>query len=651
MAPLRTDPWELFLDREMLIDSSHREVKCVDCHTGTVELPHPAKQGEPSCSTSKCHAEQGELYNRSVHAKHDSTNVKGFPHCWTCHGDHGILPPTERKSWTYPLNVLNVCGGCHVQHRHSMFRSPSDLPENGTDLVRCFNESEHGRGALKSGLIVVATCPDCHRAHDIQPSREPTSSVNSRFVPQTCGRCHVGVAEQYTDSIHFTLDEKDTKKKRPVCTDCHHSHSITRAGTPAFAQDIVLECGTCHEDLYATYHESYHGQAFTIGHMRAASCSDCHGAHEIAKLAESGSTTAIESKVAMCAKCHPGSNENFAGYLPHADHRDREKNPLLFYVWMYFVIVISSTFTFFGLHTVLWWMRSLIERYRHGPVDHHGSPNERMFVRFKPIQRFTHALVITSFMGLTITGLPLKFAQEPWALFLSQLLGGGNAAGILHRIFAGVMFSYVLIHLVVVAKWAYTQVTTGQKGWLFGPNSMLPRWKDLFDLIGMFKWFVGLGPVPKFDRFTYWEKFDYMADAFGTVVIGGSGLMLAFPEAVSLFLPGWVFNVAMIIHGYEALLAIAFIFTIHFFNAHLRIEKFPTDTVIFNGQISEHEFREERPLEYERLKKEGRLDELRVERVSPQSLFKTRLLGVVLLLIGITLVVLIIWAGLAGLLR
>ena len=352
----------------------------------------------------------------------------------------------------------------------------------------------------------------------------------------------------------------------------------------------------------------------------------------------------------MCVRCHPGANENFVEYLPHADHRDHERYPLLFYIWLYFMIVISCTFTAFGLHTVLWWIRSLVERRRHGPHPHH-KPGQKTYQRFRPIHRWTHALVITSFMGLTITGIPLFFSTEPWAEFIARLLGGGQSAGILHRIFAVVMFSYVFLHLAHVTKWSLGKLRAGEKGWLFGPESMLPRWKDLGDIIGMVKWFFGRGPVPKFDRFTYWEKFDYLADAFGTVVIGGSGLLLAFPETTSLFLPGWVFNVATIIHGYEALLAIAFIFTIHFFNAHLRIAKFPTDTVIFNGQVTEEELRDERPLEYERLVAENRLDEILVEPTPHRTLVRIKILGVTLLVLGLTLVALIISAGLSGLVR
>ena len=114
----------------------------------------------------------------------------------------------------------------------------------------------------------------------------------------------------------------------------------------------------------------------------------------------------------------------------------------------------------------------------------------------------------------------------------------------------------------------------------------------------MFKWFFGRGPRPQFDRYTYWEKFDYWGVFWGMAIIGGSGLMLWFPTFFSRFLPGWLLNVATIVHGEEALLAVGFIFTIHFFHGHLRPEKFPMDMVIFTGQIPEHELKGERPIEY-----------------------------------------------------
>jgi len=112
---------------------------------------------------------------------------------------------------------------------------------------------------------------------------------------------------------------------------------------------------------------------------------------------------------------------------------------------------------------------------------------------------------------------------------------------------------------------------------------------------------------PEFDRFTYWEKFDYWAVFWGMAIIGSSGFLLWFSSFFGRRVPGWMFNIALVIHSEEALLAVWFIFAIHFFNSHLRPEKFPIDLVIFTGRVSEEELRAERPLEYRRLVESGEL--------------------------------------------
>ena len=85
--------------------------------------------------------------------------------------------------------------------------------------------------------------------------------------------------------------------------------------------------------------------------------------------------------------------------------------------------------------------------------------------------------------------------------------------------------------------------------------------------------------------------------------------MLWFPTFFARFLPGWFVNVATIIHSDEALLATGFIFTIHFFNTHLRPEKFPMDIVIFTGRMTVEELKHDKPAEYEALVASGKLEE------------------------------------------
>ncbi|MBK5295637.1 MAG: cytochrome C, partial [Vicinamibacteria bacterium] len=171
-----------------------------------------------------------------------------------------------------------------------------------------------------------------------------------------------------------------------------------------------------------------------------------------------------------------------------------------------------------------------------------------------------------------------------------------------------------------------------------------PQPRDLAEFVAHVRWFVGRGPRPAFDHFTYWEKFDYWAVFWGMAIIGGSGLMLWFPEVFAKVLPGAVFNVALVVHGEEALLAVGFIFTIHFFNGHFRPEKFPIDTVIFTGSVPEHELREDRPGEYERLTREGRLETFVVPPPTPATVRYGRIVGGLALATGVVLFLLILRA-------
>jgi cytochrome b subunit of formate dehydrogenase len=177
---------------------------------------------------------------------------------------------------------------------------------------------------------------------------------------------------------------------------------------------------------------------------------------------------------------------------------------------------------------------------------------------------------------------------------------------------------------------------------LFSPDSLFFRKKDFEDIRGMGRWFLDMGPMPKFDRWTYWEKFDFLAVFWGMAAIGFSGLILWAPETAAKFLPGWIFNVAIIIHSDEAMLAAGFIFTVHFFNTHFIPTKFPMDTVIFTGRIRKYQFIEEKPLHFERLEKEGRLE--KVEAESPDILTNmfSSMFGLFAVLVGLLAVFLII---------
>lgn len=262
--------------------------------------------------------------------------------------------------------------------------------------------------------------------------------------------------------------------------------------------------------------------------------------------------------------------------------------------------------------------------------------------RFTVLERTLHAFIIVSFLGLVITGIPLHFSTAPWARTLVRLMGGFQVAGFLHRVCGVMTFGYFFTHV----GWVAHRVIKSPDKWsiFWGPNSMIPQPKDIADIFRMFKWFFGRGPRPQFDRFSYMEKFDYWAVFWGVAIIGSSGLLLWFPELFARFLPGWVFNVATIVHGDEALLAFGFIFTIHFFNVHFRPEKFPIDVVIFTGRATTDYMKEEHALQYERLERDGTLEQLVVPPPSRVFYLWSVVLGFASLALGVSIIGLVLWA-------
>lgn len=654
--PDQPDPSEpptrpgLFITPDHLAGSVHADVRCVECHTDAERLPHTPRLNLRTCA-SECHTDVAARFAASEHRNAMDLQDPLAPGCNTCHGGHDILPIGDRGAHVHRLNRLHLCGDCHAQHR------AKDENSDKAGNIANYLDSTHARAATDAGLVWAATCADCHDAHGVHKSDDPRSTVHRTNVPETCGKCHAGVNEIFANSIHGQLLAEGSEKA-PVCTDCHAAHSITRASTPDFARDVINECGHCHDEPadgegrkgthYATYRESYHGQVTKLGSTRAASCSDCHGAHDILPLDDPKSRVAEANLIQTCGSCHPGANANFVKFDPHANYRDREKYPLLFGVWLYFLVMMSTVFTIFGLHTILWFLRDLRERMKAGRPKHHhahGGPAIRRFTRLNIIN---HVFVMITFFGLTATGIPLVFSHQPWATQLAGMLGGVHAAGLWHRFFAILLGINFVVHFIGLGLSFRNRKGTVRE-WLFGPNTLLPVWRDVTDFFGMFRWFFRGGKKPRFGKWTYWEKFDYWAEVAGSMIIGFTGLMLWFPLFFSKLIPGWAFNVAMIIHGYEALLAIGFIFTIHFFNAHLRPGTFPVDEVIFTGSIPEHELKETRPAEYDLLVKAGTLESMRVPAPPANRRTLHIVIAVVAVSIGLGLLTLILIGGISSL--
>lgn len=599
---------------------AHPDVTCGECHSN-VTLEHEADDLEPLTdeeSCQGCHGRTQRTIDRSAH--------KGEAGCNDCHGaPHEITEVADLHSAVSAVGQIQNCGGCH------------DTDEMPLEL---FVASEHGRALLMSGLDAAPGCSDCHggghRILEVSSDRSPTAHANS---PEMCGTCHTRLIDDWQNLSAHGLAWQEGEEG-PVCTDCHATHDIVDPTTDASRLASADNCGGCHDEYLATFRDSFHGQASDLGMATGAVCADCHTPHKNLPADDPRSSVHADNVIETCSQCHDNVTANFASFQPHNDPTNPDDHFGVYVVWIFMTSLLIGVFAFFGFHDLLWLQRSWVGVMR-GEFDEEKATSGQYVRRFNMMNVRTHALIITTFLILALTGLPLKFHGAPWAQTLMTLLGGVDMARALHRIAAIGTFGYMAFHVFNVAfRWIFKR----EGGLFWGPNSMMPQPKDFRDFFANIRYFLYMGERPAGDRWTYFEKFDYLAVFWGVMIIGLSGLMLWFPGLFTTYLPGWVLNAAHVIHSDEALLATGFIFVFHFFHTHLRPESFPMDTVIFTGKMPLERFKAERPLEYQRLVDSGELDSYLVPPPRPRQLRRAYIWGTIALSTGVALAIGIIWA-------
>jgi len=654
----------LFIDAAKLAASVHRSNACVNCHRDlTSKHPDDNVPAKPAncigCHDPKgSHEKASKDYATSIHGVSHTLGASAAAGCGDCHGSHEMQSIKSADSPVFKMHLPNTCAKCHTNATLTAAYQMK-YPEAAAQYL----DSIHGRALLELGLIVAPSCNDCHGVHDIKRSKDVSSPISRANVAKTCGKCHVGVQKIYDESVHGQALARGLTNA-PVCTTCHSAHNIENPAGNHFKATSDQRCGQCHRDRLEYYHETYHGKAMALGRPNdapeVAACFDCHGHHDVLPVSNPKSRLSKQNIVATCAKCHRKANASFAKYVPHANPLDKRYYPQFYWAFLGMTALLIGTFTFFGGHTLLWLFRSAwvylddSKTYREAKIS--TQQGDEWFTRFTPFQRFQHILVVTSFLLLVITGMPLKFYYTDWAKAVFNLLDGAQTARALHHFAALVTFFYFGLHLCGVLTNAWQRraelrdPTTGRLSfarlkavWL-GPDSMLPTIQDWQDFVAHQKWFFGKGPKPQFDRWTYWEKFDYFAVFWGVLIIGLSGLIMWFPHFFSKFMPGWAINIALIVHSDEALLAAGFIFTVHFFNTHFRLERFPMDTVIFSGRVSKTEMLHERKRWFDRLVATGQLDQHRIRDEWERWKTIARSFGYAFFGVGLVLLILIVYA-------
>jgi hypothetical protein len=348
------------VDEKKFALSSHGAlgVTCVGCHADlarTTEFPHAERLSRVTCAT--CHDAAVTAYETSSHAaarRQAPASVAAT--CVDCHSSHEIRSAKDAESRTYPLNLPDTCGRCHGD--------PAIIERGGIragNVAALYRDSIHGKAVTRSGLLVAANCTSCHGSHDIRVKTDPGSRVHRTRVPSTCGSCHEGVKTLYEDGVHGAALAKGDSRA-PVCADCHSAHQIQRADVTSWQLDVIRECGTCHVEKIRTYRDTFHGQVTSLGFVRVATCSSCHGAHNVYAKSDPRSTISDARRLQTCQQCHPAATAGFAEYHPHADKDDRAGNPVLFYASRFMTWLLAATFSFFGLHALLWLPRGFAAR-------------------------------------------------------------------------------------------------------------------------------------------------------------------------------------------------------------------------------------------------------------------------------------------------
>ncbi|MGD0025837.1 MAG: hypothetical protein ABSC37_14660 [Xanthobacteraceae bacterium] len=582
---------QLFVNKDLFGNSVHGERACVECHTDITEVPHkPGAGREVSCIN--CH---DALWNAAKAANKTQENAR--------------------------LGVV-------------------------VEQIDHYLQSIHARSNREDPSRPNAACYDCHSPHYVYPKGSPERTAWRLDIPNVCGKCHAKEREQYGTSVHGVAVLEAKNPAAAICSDCHTTHDVVDPRSDVAELSITRNCGNCHAENLKTYMGTYHGKVNTLGYAYTAKCFDCHGNHDIRKVNDPQSSVFPANRVKTCQKCHTGATVGFASFEPHGTSHDFARYPIIWIASKFVLFMVAATLVFFWSHTALWFYREYKERTQREPQRYvktdelsEGKLKGRYYERFPVMWRVAHLTFAVSLMILALTGMSVLYAETSWASAVMHWLGGPKVEAVVHRTFAVLFLTVFIIQLVYFVAHIIRNRGTIE---LSGPDTLFPRAQDLWDIFAMFRWFFALGPKPVFDRWTYWQKFDFWAPFAAVLVIATCGLMLWFPNATAAVLPGWVFNVVTIFHGEGALLAVLFLFTVHFFNNHFRPEKFPLEVAMFTGSMPLEQFKREHRVEYNRLLASGELEKHLVDPPSQGASVGAIVLGLTLIGIGLLLLVLLL---------
>jgi formate dehydrogenase gamma subunit len=211
-APIRL--YESSVHGQAVLKGRYLAATCNDCHSA----PGPGGErtghrilgaGDPESpihffripeTCGECHEPYMKDYWDGIHGQMVKRGKVDAPVCTTCHGEHGIIRPSDRRS---PVSGARVAEAtCSPCHESEVLNEKYGLPPG---RLKSYVDSYHGLKSKAStrDRMYVANCASCHGAHRILPHTDPTSSIHPDNLQETCGECHEEIsAELATISIH-----------------------------------------------------------------------------------------------------------------------------------------------------------------------------------------------------------------------------------------------------------------------------------------------------------------------------------------------------------------------------------------------------------------------------------------------------------------
>ena len=571
-------------------------------------LASPAARADDPDNCLFCHQYRGlSRYNHNddrlflFFVKPEYTEQKLGPHariaCTDCHRREEVAVVPHK-----PVTRVNCTQTCHLHDPGGLDRRFSH-----EGVAEMLDQSVHPRALLESvnftgGPLLGPTQSACLYCHDEPIFRDPGGAL--RFFAGPGGRmfdrCEVCHAQQIPADIVYYL---------------RHIASRLQTGRPSL--EMAQVCAVCHSDpkVRAAFHmqdataswvRSFHGKAALLGDQTTANCVSCHvatGSNAHLMLGPESPASAVNpAHVADSCRstaCHPGADKSLASVGVHLN-LPTDVGTIEYLLAAAFIVLTVLTFGPSMLIVVFELFGLVIGREHHGAQEVQNLAarvwadpiGRRRLTRFTSSQRVQHWVLAILFTLLVLTGFPMKFADQGWARSMIETFGGLGRARTIHH-WAGValvagFFGHLVYAMRVLFKRRRKAHLAGKPVGLIQSVFALPMMVSPADALKMVKlllYHAGIAKhAPTFGRFTVKEKFEYIGVAWGTTLLGITGLMLWGAAIASHFIPGRIFNLALIAHTYEAFLAIIHVGILHIINVMLKPSVFPLSLATITGK-------------------------------------------------------------------